>query len=152
MTGILPIPELLEAWRLWAAAQQTGADTSELTGWMEFNWAVEEAPEHAWSAILAAVDDPRMEASLGVLAAGPLEDLLSIHGERFIERVEEKARANRRFAWLLGGVWQHTMTEDVWSRVQTVWDRRGWDGNPANAGEQVGRLGHTPAARPKARG
>ena len=134
MSGILPIPELLEAWRLWAAAQRTGGDTSELTGWMEFNWAVEEDPEHAWSAILAALEDPRMEASLGVLAAGPLEDLLSMHGERFIDRVETTARSNPKFAWLLGGVWQHTMAEDVWSRVQAVWDRRGWDGVPANAG------------------
>lgn len=133
MSGILPIPELLEAWRLWATAQRSGADTSNLTGWMEFNWAVEEDPDHAWSAILAALDDPKMDASLGVLAAGPLEDLLSLYGERFIERVEIAARSNPKFAWLLGGVWQHTMTEPVWSRVQAVWDRKGWDAIPANA-------------------
>jgi hypothetical protein len=134
MSDILPIPELLEAWRLWATAQRHGADTTELTGWMEFNWAVEEDPEHAWSAILVALEDPRVEPYLGTLAAGPLEDLLSLHGDRFIERVEETARANVRFAWLLGGVWQHTTTEEIWSRVQAVWDRRGWDGIPANAG------------------
>ena len=134
MSGILSIPDLLEAWRLWAVAQRSGADIRDLTGWMEFNWAVEVDPEHAWSAILAALEDPRMQESLGVLAAGPLEDLLSIHGERFIGRVESTARANPKFAWLLGGVWQHTMPEDVWSRVQAVWNRTGWDGVPANAG------------------
>ena len=134
MSGILPIPDLLDAWRLWAAAQSAGEDTDEFTGWMEFNWAVEENPEHAWSAILAALEDPRMEASLGVLAAGPLEDLLSLHGERFISRVEDAARSNPMFAWLLGGVWRHTMTDAVWSRVQAVWDRTGWDGVRANAG------------------
>jgi hypothetical protein len=134
MSGILPIPELLEAWRLWAAAQRSGADTTELTGWMEFNWAVEEDPEHAWSAILAALEDPRMEASLDVLAAGPLEDLLSLHGDRFIERVERTARSDPKFAWLLGGVWQSKMTLDIWARVQAVRDERGWDGVPANAG------------------
>lgn len=26
--------------------------------------------------------------------------------------------------------WQYAMSEAIWSRVQAVWDRRGWDGVP----------------------
>lgn len=136
MTGPLPVPEVLKAFREWAewARAHPGEQnpSGELTGWFEFNWLVEDYPEQAWLAILAALEDPRMESSLGVLAAGPLEDLLSLHGEVFILRVEEMTRSNPKFAWLLGGVWQSQMTEDVWRRVQDVWDRRGWDGNLQN--------------------
>jgi len=62
----------------------------------------------------------------GVLAAGPLEDLLSIDGEQFIERCEDLARRDRRMAWLLGGVWQFEMTDEIWNRVQTAADNSHW--------------------------
>jgi hypothetical protein len=101
-----------------------------MAGWDEFNWAVQEHPELAWQAILEAIEQPRMEPYLGTLAAGPLEDLLSLHGNYFIQRVEAMAKSNPRFASVLGGVWQHTMTAEVWSKVQAVRDRRGWDGVP----------------------
>ena len=84
----------------------------------------------AWQAVLAAVADARAKPYLGTLAAGPLEDLLSYHGNEFIERIEAEARGSPEFAWVLGGVWQSTMAEDIWQRVQGVWDGRGWDGIP----------------------
>jgi hypothetical protein len=84
-------------------------------------------PEHGWQAILTALQDPGIQP---YLAAGPLEDLLSHHGAAFIERVEAEAKPSARFAWLLGGVWQHKMSDVVWAHVQSVWDRRGWDGVP----------------------
>jgi hypothetical protein len=65
-----------------------------------------------------------------VLSAGPIEGLLSHFGESYIVRVEEKAREDPAFAKVLGGVWQHTMSDEIWSRLQAVWDRRGWDGIP----------------------
>ena len=102
----------------------------EFVGWDEFDWAVRKHPEHAWQAIVAAARDPRLEPYFGVLAAGPLEDLLSQRGPIFIDRVEAEARANDKFAYLLGGVWKFEMSDDIWSRVQAVWDRRGWDGIP----------------------
>ena len=63
-----------------------------------------------------------------VLSAGPLEDLLAKHGDAMIEAVEKEAKLNPLFAKLLGGVWQNSMTDDIWARVQAVWNRRGWDG------------------------
>jgi hypothetical protein len=38
----------------------------------------------------------------------------------FIERVEELARQDPNFNSLLGGVWQNTMTDEVWKRVQAA--------------------------------
>ncbi len=134
MSQPLPLPQLLDEWHRWAEwisnPNRDQSQSAELIGWNEFDWAVQEYPELAWQAILDALKQPRMEPHLGTLAAGPLEDLLSMHGENFIERVESEARRNPAFAWLLGGVWQHTMSESIWTRVQSVWDRKGWDGVP----------------------
>lgn len=100
----------------------------------QYDWAcmepvddARENPERAWSFILLALETPICEPHLGVLAAGPLEDLLSHHGADFIDRVEAQAQANPKFAHMLGGVWQFEMTDEVWSRVQRVWDPRGWE-------------------------
>jgi hypothetical protein len=49
-------------------------------------------------------------------------------GERYIDRVEEKARKDPAFAKLLGGVWQNSMSDEIWSRLQAVCDRKGWNG------------------------
>ena len=129
-----PVRQVVEAWLLWAAWQSDpandGQDNHELIGFMELDELVHEHPEHAWPCILATVADARAQPFLGLLAAGPIEDLLSIHGATFIDRVEREARQNPRFAWTLGGVWQLQMTDEIWARVQQVWDRRGWDGIP----------------------
>lgn len=134
MTAPLPLPQLLDEWHRWAewvsSPERDESKSGDLIGWSEFDWLVHDYPEVAWQAILQALDQPRMEPYLGTLAAGPLEDLLALHGDQIIERVEETAKANPRFAWLLGGIWRHTISDPVWSRVQAVWDRRGWDGVP----------------------
>lgn len=134
----MPVPELLEEWLQWARwmadPNKREEDAQNFVGFDEFDWVVREHPEVGWQAILAALQDPRVEPYLGTLAAGPLEDLLSHHGQTFIARVEAEARANPKFAWLLGGVWQFQMPEDIWARVQAVWDRKGWDGIPKDAG------------------
>jgi len=55
-----------------------------------------------------------------MLAAGPLEDLLSSFGPDYIDRVETLARDDGRFKLLLGGVWRLGMTDDVWGRMQAA--------------------------------
>lgn len=66
------------------------------------------------------------QAVCGALAAGPVEDLLCFHGHRFIAEFEEITLHDRRMAWLLGGVWQSFMDEDIWRRVQRVAERSYW--------------------------
>lgn len=55
---------------------------------------------------------------LGQLGTGPLEDILSYHGDKFIERIEAKASTNTLFRWVLSCVWQSDMSEALWCRVQ----------------------------------
>jgi hypothetical protein len=90
-----------------------------------------ENPDAAWAFILEVLKVDGSSTVKETLSAGPLEDLLSEHGPTMIERVELEARTNREFASLLGGVWKGGMSDDIWQRVQAVWDRRGWDGIPA---------------------
>jgi hypothetical protein len=85
------------------------------------DWSLERDTEQLWRFILAAYHRKEMSPKAGaVFAAGPIEDLLAFDGPRFIERVEELARKDPKFNWLLGGVWRSSMTEDVWHRLQSA--------------------------------
>jgi hypothetical protein len=55
------------------------------------------------------------------LSAGPLEELLCFHGEYIIPHIERQAKADPSFATLLGGVWQNTMSDSIWNRLQEAW-------------------------------
>lgn len=86
-------------------------------------------PSFAWEAIKEIVGrysenalfiDSSTEAKeiLGNLGAGPLEDLLAKHGEALIDEVEAEANRDRRFFWTLACVWQNSMSNELWARVQ----------------------------------
>jgi hypothetical protein len=123
---------LADAWvRHWQAPK----GSEELS---ETFWAIEEEhdlffdgkSEELWQLILKIHERDHSIAVQQVLSAGPIEDLLSKFGEQYIERVEDKARKDPMFAKVLGGVWQSNMPDEIWARLQAVWDRRGWDGIP----------------------
>jgi hypothetical protein len=123
MTDALPVSALVDGWIAWCTWVSDPANRDRYdgpSGHSDFLWVVEEHPERAWEAILKVVEDPRAYRYLGNLAAGPIEDLLSHHGPQFIERVESAARTNPTFASTLSGVWQFTMSDDIWLRVQSV--------------------------------
>jgi hypothetical protein len=77
-------------------------------------------PEIAWQAVLRLLEQDLSMAQTSVLAAGPIESLLSWHGTRFIGRVEAEAQRNPAFAYLLAGVWRQGMSDEIWQRVQSV--------------------------------
>jgi hypothetical protein len=79
-----------------------------------------EAPEETWRFIQAVIRLCEEEDVLGSLAAGPIEDLLSQHGEDFIGRLESFARDNPRFRAVLRGVWKGSMSDDVWEELQAL--------------------------------
>lgn len=96
-----------------------------------------DAPDLTWETILLIIhaypeadfySDTRTEAQTvcGLLAAGPVEDLLSFHGPEFIARFEREARSDRRMAWVLGGAWQFQMTDEIWNRVCQAADHTYW--------------------------
>ena len=84
------------------------------------DWALDGDGDRLWQFILEAHQRDLSDKVIGNLAAGPLEDLLAKRGADFIDRVEELARKDPKFNYLLGGVWRNSMTDDVWKRVENI--------------------------------
>ena len=70
-----------------------------------------------WRFILKVVAKQPSEWTLGMLAAGPIEDLIGVSGDEYIERIEAEARRDPLFRRTLHGVWQTTSRQEVWDRV-----------------------------------
>jgi hypothetical protein len=121
---------LADAWiNYWHAPK--GSPGREINAWAADLYDLEHnEPEMLWLLILEIHRRDQSAAIQEVLSAGPIEDLLTKHGENFIDRVQAEARKDPLFAKVLGGVWQNRMSDAVWKRLQSVWDRRGWDGIP----------------------
>jgi hypothetical protein len=121
---------LADAWIKYRHAPK-GSHERATYGWATDLYELEHnEPEMLWLLIL---EIHRRDQSIFIqerLSAGPMEMLLALHGEQFIDRVEVEARKDPLFAKLLGGVWQNYMSDAVWQRVQAVWDRKGWDDIP----------------------
>ena len=109
----------------WIAAQQAKQGSPEhATNWWAvsevMDWELESHGDRLWQFILEIYKRDLPDKVIGVLAAGPLEDLLAKRGVDFIDRVEELARKDPKFNYLLGGVWRNAMTDEVWQRVQAI--------------------------------
>jgi hypothetical protein len=76
--------------------------------------------EPQWPRIVELVEHARNEMELHYIAAGPLEDLLSHHGLRFIDRIEAQARTDPKFKRAVAGVWLHPRQDPLWDRVQAI--------------------------------
>lgn len=137
MTWKNPTPAELGA--DWIAERKDGADqvmNGHLAQFLLGNFP-ETEPELTWETIRLIMqaypksdfyDEKKTEAQkvCGELAAGPVEELLSFHGQRYIERFEHEARGDQRMAWMLGGTWQYQMSDEVWHRVQLAADYSYW--------------------------
>jgi len=77
--------------------------------------------DEQWEIVLDLIEQaPEDDHVLGNLAAGPLEGLLGRFDGEAIDRVEEKASQDPRFRRVLSGVWQLTMSDSTWRRVQAI--------------------------------
>src|ERR1044072_8098587 len=122
MTTNMDLNEIVDAWLI-AAVTKDGSPERESNWWaMEqvIDWHLERQGEHLWQFITTAYKRDLSDRAVGLLAAGPLEDLLAEQGPEFIDRVEELARKDPKFNYLLGGVWRNSMTAEVWERVQAA--------------------------------
>lgn len=104
-------------------SSETGTVEYERNSWAGdrlLDWAIEGDSKRLWEFVQSAYKRELPDNVLAVLAAGPMEDLLAHHGPEYIGRVEDLARTDPKFNFLLGGVWKNTMTDDVWRRVQAI--------------------------------
>lgn len=77
-------------------------------------------PEAAWRVIEEILQKDSTDVILSNLGAGPVEELLVAHSQRFIDRLESRAERDAKFRKLLGVVWQSEIPEDVWKRIKAV--------------------------------
>ena len=81
----------------------------------------EDNPDRALDLILAVLLIESNPVVLSVLAAGPLEDLISM---AMMDRFEGEAATNPQFKELLGGVWYSRQSEEIQSRLNAILARR----------------------------
>jgi len=105
--------------RSWIAELRHGRTDSDDVGQSVVMMNFTAKPEHQWLFILAAIAHAS-DKELGQIAAGPVEHLLGKHGENYIEKVEQRAESDPKFARMLAGVWKYMMTDDVWARVEAL--------------------------------
>jgi hypothetical protein len=102
-----------------AALRGTPSDSEDDVGQLVVMMNFTASPEHQWQFILAAIAHAS-DDELGHIAAGPIEHLLGKHGEKYIEKVEQRAEADPKFARMLSSVWKYMMTDEVWARVEAL--------------------------------
>lgn len=83
----------------------------------------EDDPDRAIDLILAVLAVETNPVLLSMLAAGPLEDVISM---ATIDRIEREAAANKRFADLLGGVWYFRAPEELKARLDALIGDNRW--------------------------
>jgi hypothetical protein len=84
------------------------------------------AQEAVWLAVLRIMQHDLTPKQIALLAAGPVEDLLDLHGEQFIDRIEAEAKRSPAFARMLGGVWQTNTPPKIWQRVEAARSGKFW--------------------------
>lgn len=100
------------------AMSSSPEDTS--WSWVGLKKFVRHDPELAWELILQVLATDQSDVIIENLAAGPLEELLVYHGEKFIERIKKQAEQDSDFNELLGGIWEDDISPEVWNTVQKV--------------------------------
>jgi len=80
----------------------------------------EDKPENCFEIIELIRSIDGSDVILSNLAAGPFEDLLSIHGELFIERIEILSGTDVQLRKLLGAIWKNSIPDVIWKKVQSV--------------------------------
>ncbi|HEX8670645.1 MAG TPA: hypothetical protein VF710_02100 [Longimicrobium sp.] len=124
--GPLPTDAVVQAYRGFQKRLASGGvaslpdlDDPEEAGHEAFEGAIWNGPaQTAWRLVLellrTAPDD-----DLGFYAAGPLEDLVRLHGAELIDELEAEARRDSRFRWALGCIWlsHGELPPDVLARV-----------------------------------
>jgi hypothetical protein len=113
------LTKIVDAWVTAYGAEERSATRKEN------QWAVDEVngatPAFLWEFILATYKRTDLsDLAISVLAAGPVEELLSYAGAEYIDRIEILARQDPAFNNLLGGVWQLNTPDAIWKRVEKV--------------------------------
>lgn len=113
-------PEIAEEWiEMWSASEVPAVGLG--VGASVLDWELpRQQPDRCLAAILEVlgrIDTSEPNRLLGVLAAGPLEDLLEHSGNFVVDQVDLLARRDPAFRLLLNGVWVSGISPDIVARL-----------------------------------
>lgn len=107
---------------LWQLAEEWG--TEPRPGWAHADdilveW-LHDAPDKALAFMCTVLQSTQDTATVSFLAAGPLEDLLCIHGEAILDTVRTLAHEHDEFRVLVSGVWRNSMSKVLYQKVRAI--------------------------------
>jgi hypothetical protein len=119
----LSLPELARAWIEQYSKSDRDQDDNLFAIMDHERDLREEDPDRMIDLILEILKIESNPVLLSVLAAGPLEDVISLGT---IDRIEREARADKRFHDLLGGVWYYRAPDELKSRLDVLIAESRW--------------------------
>lgn len=119
----MSVEELARAWVEQYSKSERDRDDNLFT-MMDYERDLrEEDPDKAIDLIVDILKIETNPGLLSLLAAGPLEDVISMET---IDRIEREAAANKRFHDLLGGVWYYRASAELKARLDALVGRNRW--------------------------
>lgn len=113
------IPEFISTWIKLQHADQESQQAEELM------WAANKLnilcitdPLDAWDLTKGIADETDNEWVLTNLASGPIESLLSMHGDSVISLILEYAGKSEKFKKSLSNVWKNEISDENWEALQ----------------------------------
>ncbi len=119
----MSVPELALAWV--EQYSKSGRDLDDnFFAMMDYEGELrEEDPDKAIDLIVEILKIETNPVLLSLLAAGPLEDVISMET---IDRIEREAAVNKRFHDLLGGVWYYRAPDELKARLDALVGQNRW--------------------------
>lgn len=117
----LGVSRLAEAWRTAQEAYDRGdINSSQWQAIFAVQRLADQDAETLWGLITEVLSLRPKEEVLEILAAGPLEDLISEFGAEMLSQIEARAETDEVFRALLSGVWIRTPTDAVGRRYEAL--------------------------------
>jgi hypothetical protein len=119
----MSVPELARAWVEQYSKSERDRDDN-FFAMMDYERDLrEEDPGKAIDLIIEILKIETNPVMLSLLAAGPLEDVISMET---IDRIEREASVNKRFHDLLGGVWYYRAPDELKARLDALVGQNRW--------------------------
>ncbi|MGQ0563603.1 MAG: DUF6869 domain-containing protein [Gemmobacter sp.] len=117
--GRLDVASVASAYLANNCTPEDGHRDSELDWSFSCIWSLGlQHPEITLDVVIECLRQATTIDEVGMIAAGPLEQVISMHGQQVIERIEMLAQSSSRFRFALSGVWSQGQDEsEVWRRV-----------------------------------
>ncbi|MFT3690064.1 DUF6869 domain-containing protein [Paenirhodobacter sp.] len=107
---------------VWLSEHRADEGDPEEMAWSDLCvFELDAHPEELFTFVLRALRKAENPWQVGLLAAGPLEDLLTTQGPAFIDRIEDQARRSARVRYALTGVWTQDLPDpEVKTRIEAA--------------------------------